>query len=190
MGVAGTFEVDFQLNDGGGTTNNTATINNFAFGGGNPVGSPTILMGGANGDLSGTVTLTDDPLLGGGFINEFAQQFNLGSALSFDVQLTTNVDSPAPDQFSFAILHNGVEIPTTGTGDAFLIVDLDSINPSVQTFRSDLNRTNINIAAPTATSPTTAVPEPSSIVLIGAGLLVMLPFLFRKRCSLKSRGVK
>ncbi len=167
---AAPFSVDFQLNDGSGIgdANNTATINNFAFGGGAPAGSPT-LTGGASGDLSGTITLTDSS-----FLNEFFQEFTPGSTLDFEVQLTTNVDAgPTPDQFSFAILDSTLtEIPTLGPGDAFLIVDINSTNPSIQTFASDPSTppagggSGISISAPQVQ----VVPEPTVLMLLVIGL--------------------
>src|SRR4051812_19466391 len=56
---AGPFSIDFQLNNGSGPlADNTATISNFNFGGGAPAGTPT-LIGGASGNLSSSVRLTD-----------------------------------------------------------------------------------------------------------------------------------
>src|SRR5437762_5566240 len=98
----GPFYIDFELIDGGGTgdANNTVKITNFLFGGGGAVGSPLPPIGGANGDLSSFVSITDNS-----FLNEFTQQFDAGSIFNFRVNLTTNVDAGfAPDAFSFAIL--------------------------------------------------------------------------------------
>jgi hypothetical protein len=73
------------------------------------------------------------------FFNQFIQEFTPGSTLSFDVQMTTNVDAgPTPDAFSFAILDRTLaEIPTFGLADAFLFVDINSPTPTVQAFASD-----------------------------------------------------
>src|SRR5215831_4272177 len=93
---ASPFSVEFQLNDGSGTgdSNNTAILNDFLFNGGGPAGSPT-LNGGANGNLTSGVTLTDHS-----FFNQFIQSFTPGSALSFRLSLSTNIDSGGtPDQF-------------------------------------------------------------------------------------------
>jgi hypothetical protein len=127
---AGPFYIDFQLNDGSGTgdANNTVTINNFMFGGGNAVGSPLPSIGGAGGSLFSSVSITDS-----GFLNEFTQQFNPGSMLSFSVLLTTNVDPGlTPDAFSFSILDNLLApIPTTNFADAFLFVNIRRVNLTV-----------------------------------------------------------
>src|SRR3974390_3824397 len=57
---SGPFSLDFQLNDGSGLgdANNTATINNFTFGTGSATATAN-LAGGASGNLSSGVTLTD-----------------------------------------------------------------------------------------------------------------------------------
>src|SRR5688572_23187323 len=57
---AGSFFLDFQLNDGEGwgNGNNTAVLSNFTFGSGGATGSATT-FGGASGDLWSAVTLTD-----------------------------------------------------------------------------------------------------------------------------------
>src|SRR5579872_5074969 len=106
---AGPFWLDFQLTDGSGTgdANNVAVLSDFQFGGGVPSGGST-LVGGATGDLTSTVTLTDSA-----FLTEFVQGFIPGNTLSFEVSLTANADSGGtPDEFSFAILDGSSnEIP-------------------------------------------------------------------------------
>jgi hypothetical protein len=176
---AGPFSLEFQLNDGSGTNdgNNTAVLSNFLFNGGAAVGSPT-LTGGATGTLTSGITLTDSS-----FFNQFIQGFTPGSALSFRLSLSTNVDSGAtPDQFSFAVLDKtGTEIPTLAPSffDVFVQIDINSANPAVQTFGTDTSRSPaggggpINITAPTAT-PVNTVPEPDTLMLFSfavAGLL-------------------
>ncbi len=154
------------MTDGDGVSNNTVAITNFALGGGMAgPGGPNI-TGGASGNLSGTVTLTDT-----NFLNELDQQFVPGNPLQFDVQMTTNFAGGTPDQFSFAILDNTLtEIPTfspPGTPDVFLFVDGDSANPPIQTFAGDPNRPGgINISAPQVQ----IIPEPAAFVLLIMGL--------------------
>jgi hypothetical protein len=167
--LAAPFYLDFQLNDGSGTgdANNTATLSNFQFGGGCAIGSPST-QGGASGNLSSTVVIHDST-----FLNEFYQQFIPGNTLSFTLDLTTQVESPTPDQFSFAILDNTLtELPTQGFFDVFATIDIDSPSPPVQTFTSDPNvppaggGRGITIAAPTVQ----AVPEPTTLVLLVMGM--------------------
>lgn len=153
--VAGPFSLNFQLNDGAGVGdgNNTATIDNFNFGAGGPSGLP-VLVGGASGDLGSVVTITDTS-----FLNIFTQGFTAGAVLGFRLTLSTNVSGFVPDQFSMAILDStGFEIPTMalysfGT-DAFIIIDIDSATPALNTFSSDLSR------APNAGGPPINIPDP------------------------------
>jgi hypothetical protein len=157
---SGPFSLDFQLNDGSGLgdANNTATINNFSFGSGNASGTPN-LAGGASGDLSSAVNLTD-----GAPFNEFYQTFNAGNTLAFDVTLTLNSDAgQTPDSFAFAILDNNLyNLPTTGVGDTFLMVNLGP-TPSVTTGLS---------TSPAVTVSVAAVPEPGSLAWVSLGLMV------------------
>jgi hypothetical protein len=151
----GGLDLDFQLTDGSGTgdANNTVTLNNFHFGAGSWAGPASI-------------SLTDSS-----FIVSSTQGFTPGNILSFKVSMTTQVDAGGtPDMFSFAILKSAAEIPTTDLGGgAFLSVNIDSMNPQIQTFRSDLKQTAFDIAAPAIA----AVPEPSTCIA-GLGALGML----------------
>lgn len=169
--LAAPFYLDFQLNDGSGMgdANNTATLSNFQFGGGSATGSPST-QGGASGNLSSTVVIQDSA-----FLNELYQEFIPGNTLSFTLDLTTQVESPTPDQFSFAILDNTLtELPTQqGFFDVFATIDIDSTSPPVQTFASNPNVLpaggggGITMAAPTAQA---AVPEPTTLVLLVIGM--------------------
>ena len=173
--ASGPFSLDFQFIDGSGSgdANNTVTLSAFNFYGGSWTGSPTLTGGASTG--AGTITLTDSS-----FFNELFQGFTPGTKLSFQVSMTTALDAGAPDEFSFAILDSTLsEIPTMGPGDAFVTVDIDSANPTIQTFSSDLGRTTIDIAAPTISG---AVVLPEGGVPIGlVGGLWLAGLLWSRR---------
>jgi hypothetical protein len=126
--------------------------------------------GGVSGDLSSGVSITDSS-----FTNVFAQFFTAGSTLSFALDLTTNVDAgPTPDQFGFAILDpSGNPIPTSDpTGDdSLMIINIDSSSPSIVSYSDLLTVTP---------SGTVATPEPSTTLVLGAGMFVLALF-FRRR---------
>jgi hypothetical protein len=153
------FALDFQLN-GGNPLSNTATISNFTFGGGAANSSPAATTFGlASGSLTSSVILNSNP---GSFFNEFYQGFTPGAALGFDVLLTTNVNTPNPDVFSFAILDKNLfNIPTTGLGDSLVLVNLDSATPAVQKFGG------------TGPFSGVSVPEPASLSLLVVGLFAL-----------------
>ena len=123
---AGPFSLNFQFNDGSfpNDANNSANLTLFDLGGGSLVGLG-LLTGGVAGDLSSSVLFQDSS-----FLNMYTQGFNVGSALSFGIDMTTFLDSgDTPDQFSFAILDNtGTEIPTTALGilgsDVLVSIDI------------------------------------------------------------------
>jgi hypothetical protein len=162
--IDGPFSLNFQLNDGGGEATNSATLSDFQFGaGGGGVGSPT-LIGGATGDLSSTVTLTDAD---GSFFNSFTQEFDPGTVLRFSILLTTELEPGGiPDQLSMGILAAGVGLPTEFF-DAFFTIDVSSIDPAIQSFASDPS-SGLTIGAPAVTP----VPEPASLMLFGSGLVL------------------
>lgn len=171
--ASGPFSLDFQLNDGSGLgdANNTATINNFLFGAGGSTGTAN-LAGGAAGDLSSTVTLTDTTPF-----NEFYQTFNAGNTLTFNVTLTLTSDAgPTPDSFAIAILDSNLyNLPTTRIGDSFLEVNLGP-TPSVTTGFS---------TSPAVTVSVTAVPEPGSLAWVSMGLMI---FGLCRRFGIKLRS--
>lgn len=190
--AAGPFAINFQLIDGDGAANNTATLTNFNFGaGGSPGGPPPTLPpsyeGGASGSLATTVVLTDSA-----FFNEFVQGFTPGSLLSFDLLLTTNVAAGGiPDQFSFALLDSsGFEVPTLGPGSEFLSINIDSPLPDVAPFPSDPSTPlpgnptapGVAIGLPGVTvTQVEVIPEPGTAALLAAGLLPALGIVRRRR---------
>jgi hypothetical protein len=84
------------------------------------------------------------------FIHAFPCSFTTGI-------LSTNLDQPTPDSFELAILSaSGLPIPTTDpTGlDTLILTDLTSpLSPQI--------------------SAVGTVPEPTSLVLLGTGLLIL-----------------
>jgi hypothetical protein len=177
--IAGPFSLEFQLNDGGGTgnSNNTVMLSNFMFGGGVATGLPQT-FGGASGDVSSGVSMTDTM-----FFNQFVQQFMPGSRVGFRLELTGVPDpSGVPDQFSFAILdRSGTELPTLGPFDVFLLIDIDSALPMPSVYGGDPGRRPaaggrpLSIPAPNVT----VVPEPNTLLMLIGSLPAAL--LLRRR---------
>ena len=179
------FALDFQFVDDNRTMSNTVTLSHFEFGaGGGPNGSPTI-SGGANGDLSGTVTLTDSS-----FFNELFQGFTPSGSdpLRFLLTLTTNVEPVTPDTFTLAIFDSsGTEIPTSSRG-AFARIDIT--NPlTINTYASDTciappgcpTCPAIALGVPVVELASAPVPEPGTVLLLVSGVAVALLAQRRRR---------
>jgi len=172
---AGPFEVLLAFTDGSGIgdANNTVTLSGLDFGGGSALGSP-IVFGGASGSLETGISITDTSV-----ISFFEEGFNPGLQLSFSLGLTLNDDAGGtPDRLTFFVLDSlGVPLPTLApAGDYFFGVDLGSSGPVFDAWATDPTRSPsvggpVTIPAPIVT---TAVPEPSTIWLLGA-VMIGLP---------------
>lgn len=190
---SGPFSLDFQLTNGDGAANNTVALSNFVFsGGGNAVGTPLTLLGGASGDLSSGVTLTE-----ASFLNEFEQGFDPGATLAFDVAISTNFAGGTPDALTFAILDNAVaELPTLSFLDTFFVITFSGSSPTIETFASDPDvapeggGSPLSIPAPTLTllETSSVAPEQDTGRLFFTGLLLVLggAFIQRRRSISKA----
>jgi hypothetical protein len=163
-------EIFFIFTDGSGTgdANNTATLTNFALGGGTVGAVDLSNFGGISGDISSTVSLTDSSL-----INVFGETFSAGSSLSFLLNLTTNLDAGGtPDRFSIEILDpslNPISTSDPATGN-LLAIDLDSASPTTTIYSS---LTTVSSSGPVGT------PEPATLFLLTAGLAAIALFIKR-----------
>jgi hypothetical protein len=188
LNPANTTYAEFSLSDGSVAssgvpdTNNNATLSSFLFGGGSAGAVLAPNIGNASGDMTSSISLADgDP----GGIADLTQAFTSGSSLSFNVQITTNVDAGGiPDELLFRLLdQNKVEIPTTDPSgnNGFFVLDLTSptltLN-SVKTFGTP----NGGIPPPVITAIPAGAPEPGALSLLaGGGVLGSLLALRRKR---------
>lgn len=177
-----TYKLDFQLNDGDLNNNNHVFLNNFNFGTGGSLNSP-LLQGGASGDLSSGVMLTDS-----NFLNEFTQDFTAGDTLGFDFLSSNAFDNSDPfaqfDEFSFALLDgNGDQIPTTSPSGSLITANFNGDSaPLVQPYGSDTSggapALNPIVTAAPQTQP---VPEPSTYAMMGLGAMAMLVMARRQK---------
>jgi PEP-CTERM motif len=167
-------EIFFVLTDGSGTgdANNTAALSAFTFGGGSAGAVDTLSStGDVSGDMAAGVSMTDSS-----FTNVLAQYFTAGTALSFALNLTTNVDpGSTPDQFGFVILDPSLNPISTSdpTGSNYLaLINIDSSSPSP-----------VSYSGLVTISPqgTVATPEPATLFLLAAGLAAIA--LFAKRLT-------
>ncbi len=162
--LAGTSaQLAFDLIDGDGVSNNSATISGFATTGTLGAASST---GGVSGTLvPGPIIISDTA-----FFNELLQGITFGSSLAFTLELTTNFAGGLPDSFSFFLLNSAGTsslVTTNLLGDALFLIDI-------------VGSPTGNILVATSTSPSVpasviplAVPEPRTLVLLGLGLAAL-----------------
>jgi|GEM_PF-651411 len=176
----------FQLNDGSQAGNNSVTVGNFSFGGGTAADCATLPLlcvsdGGASGNINTNLSLVDSSPF-----NSYLQQFTSGTSLSFQVDLTTNVDvggTPTPDVFTFGILDatTDASLPTVDPSgsDTLLSINIDSANPIIDSYGSDplsvysFNVPQIELVNQPPPPPVNA-PEPDSLLLMAVGLLALM----------------
>lgn len=164
-GLSGDYQIYMALT---GATGNSATAFLFDLGGGVP---GDVILG--TGDVSSIVTLdtSTNP-----FLDEFAQNFTVGSVLSFVLDLTNNgpASPNAPDSFAFALASTGgVNLETNDPqgGDYLFYVDLTGGPLNFQIF-STTSTTFPSITPVIA--PTTVIPEPATGMVIAGALLGIL----------------
>jgi hypothetical protein len=181
----GPFSLDFAITYGGQSAGNTATINNFSFGGGAATGTP-ILTGNAAGSLSSAVTLSDSS---SSFYNDLNQTFSPGTTVSFDVTLSDNPSAQTPDELAIAILDNtGGQIVTTDPNEGlslatFEIRNFGTITTAAYAGIDNTDPNNLvdlgDYTGVTASVSAVPVPEPAPICILGLGLGVTGLFLAR-----------
>ncbi|HSY43345.1 MAG TPA: NF038129 family PEP-CTERM protein [Candidatus Acidoferrum sp.] len=192
LSANGPFQLDLQLNYGTGGIGNTATVNNFSFGGGgSAVGTPTYLSGLVAGSLNSAVTLSDNA---SSQFNEFDQVFNPGTSISFDVTLSNNPGGQTPDGFVVDILDNGNAPILTSAPDQIGLAELTvggfgQITTGAYAGVNNTDPNNANEAelgdysGVTTTVSVAPVPEPSSIGILALGLGVGGWFVARRKAA-------
>jgi PEP-CTERM motif len=183
------FGLEFQMNYGGGSAGNSATVSNFNFGGGSATPGTTFVTnsqggaGTATGSLASQVTISDNAA---NPFNLFSQNFTPGSTVSFNVTLTDNGPfGQTPDGFVVALDEgpDGFEIPTTqdgasNDGVALAEFDLRAGSVTVDTY-AGANNPDLGGDFSGVTVSVQAVPEPSSW-LLGLGACAMFAGLRRR----------
>jgi len=177
-------EVFFEMTDGSGLgdANNTATMSNFALGGGTVgAGDPFSTFGGASGDLGSTVSITDSSP-----DNQFAQLLTPGASLTFSLNLTTNADAGAiPDGLFMFIADpsfNSIATTSDPTGNNSLFAV--TFNPTADLIQ------NYDPTLVSVTAAATAAPEIDPASAGGALTLLLggLAVLRGRRRNLASCG--
>jgi len=164
--------LDVQFNPGGRSAESaTATVTNFQTVGG-ILASSVILTGDATGSLPGTLTLDN-----GTAYNDVFQGFTYGNSFSFLLTLSGQaLDSPGGtfgSSFALSLYDAAGVTPllTTDPNGSVLTVNLNASGTTLaETFpQSPTNSTPVAVA-----TPASAVPEPSTMVLLVSSLPVGL----------------
>ena len=171
-GPAAPYYLDFQLN-GGPSPANTVTLSNFIFTGGAPLtGLSEGTNGTATGNLSTTITLDDSSTS----LNEIWQAFSQQTSdIKFNVSLSQNGSGVTPDAFVVSLLDNTTTSYVTTT--AANGTDLLSVNLSAANVNADIK--SYSSISP---SGVTAVPEPSTLGVLGIGAFFLFTTRRFRRC--------
>jgi hypothetical protein len=167
--LSGTQTLGFTLTDGDGIVNNTVTLSAFNFGSGSAVGAPGGLTPGASGSLTSDISLDDS----GGFTALFTQQFNPGSSLKFIFNTTNNFAGGTPDSFAMYVCDAGLTVCYSDdlTTGALLVLNMTGGTLSTSSFILN-GAADQGLPAPVlSTGTSTSVPEPSSFLMLAAGLI-------------------
>jgi hypothetical protein len=178
------WDLAFDLIDGN-PASNSATISGFSITGGSLTSTPTFspTTGNVTGDLSvapGVVTLNDFSPIPGSLFNEYGHNANLGTLLSFVLDLTNNKTSGFdPDTFALFLVNptTGATFPTadpTGADALFLY----SIGNANQPATFCLTTAPCVLVTPVVVA---AAPEPAGLALVGAALLALTIARSRRR---------
>ncbi len=161
----------FDFFDGDFDYNNTATINDFS-GGGSLGGA--ISDGEVTGTLPGTVIMHDTNPAVTDVGSSLGQVITLGGTISFSLEITENftLGGSWPDAFTFYLLDANyfslVETEDPFGGDALFAVEIWETGAVVDVYGKPSGVVN-EITWTAAPHP--GVPEPSSLWLLGIGLL-------------------
>ncbi len=168
-------ELFVELTGGGsdsGPGYNTATLGNFVLGGGS-AGSVDAAneIGNVSGDIGSTVSINDQ----GSPLNLFAQFLTPGSDLSFQLNVTGNVNTGAVPDGLYAFLYDpsGNPIDTTSDPsgfDSLLAVNFTSATPTVSNY--DTNLVSVT-AASAAAAPEIDPSSAFGAVTLLAGILAV-----------------
>lgn len=164
--LSGTQSLAFGFTDGDGVVDNSAAMPAFNFGGGGALGSPVYFGTGVSGDLTTGIAMDDS-----GFSALFAQQFSVGSLLSFTLNISNNFAGTTPDALAMYLCDASLSscYSNDSSSGAMLVLNLTggTLSPSsfILTGADDQG-----LLAPVVTIPGTSVPEPSSSLLLLIGL--------------------
>ena len=184
LNIAGqNWDLAFDLTDGGNTVTNSVTISGFTGATLTGAAGYPMVSGNVTGTLPGNVTLVDTAF------SEYLDNANLGTLLSFVLNITGN----APEQGAFP--------------DAFALFLVDPIDPTTTFPTSDPTGANAlfqytigndnqpelfcPVTVPgciTVTPVVVAVPEPAAIALVLAALLALTAARSRARKSSPTRS--